>query len=127
MKRYYLIIALVLVAMLCFTSCWPFSENYDIRGSWNLITMGASEGTLFGTMECAGSLESGTVTGRLTGQTIDTTGSYQVQSKNVTLTFTTGMSDDLGGVMAGIFTDKDSISGTWQDTQKSGPWSATRR
>ena len=101
------------------------ANDYDIRGTWTFVAV-VSTGIVTGFMECAGTKESGTITGTLFDQNVEAVGTYAVEEENVVITFTSGMTNNLGGIMEGIFTEADTMAGTWSDAQASGTWHGSR-
>ncbi len=120
-KKSILPLILIGVGVLGVTAALYFfvlKTNYDITGSWNFIFTLGSNNTPW-TIAFTGDKKSGTFL--TTGNPV-LTGTYAVDGKNVTMTLTYAPTINFSG----SFSDKNVMSGTFNEGSSAYTWTATR-
>jgi hypothetical protein len=115
----YILIGVGVVAVAAVLILVVFKTTYDITGKWTFewIHNGTSDGSQ--TFTFTGTKTSGNFT---CAETVNNSGTYTVDGKNVVFLITTRT----GVQFSGKFTDKDTMTGTWVEGGETWTFTATR-
>jgi hypothetical protein len=115
----YILIGVGVVAVAAVLVLVVFKTSYDITGKWTFAWMYHGTPDTNQTFTFTGTKTSGNFT---CAENAENVGTYTVDKKNVTMVITSRS----GIQLTGLFTDKDTMTGTWVEAGDTWTFTATR-